>query len=132
MLVLGLIGNVRVAVENPTKVTIDQVSGTVLAGEGVLISPCVVGLSELTISIVEEDFVSQPNALAQGQTERVGRTRVETDDTSTELQPIGGGGATVSDLLQNLKALGLSPAQLVSVFTALDQGGFLHATLEVR
>lgn len=132
MRILGLIGNVRVAVENPTKVTIDQVSGTVLAGEGVLISPCVVGLSELTIAIVEEDFVSQPNPLAQGNTERVGRTRVETDETSTELQPIGGGGATVSDLLQNLKALGLTPAQLVSVFTALDQGGFLHATLEVR
>jgi len=132
MRVLGLIGNVRVAVENPTKVTIDQVSGTVLAGEGVLISPCVVGLSELTISIVEEDYVSQPNAFAQGQTASVGRSRVETDETSTELQPIGGGGATVSDLLQNLKALGLSPTQLVSVFTALDQGGFLHATLEVR
>ncbi|MFT7535080.1 MAG: flagellar P-ring protein precursor FlgI [Hyphomicrobiaceae bacterium] len=132
MKVLGLIGNVRVAVENPTKVTIDQVSGTVLAGEGVMISPCVVGLSELTISIVEEDFVSQPNPLAQGTTERVGRSRIETDETSTELQPIGGGGATVSDLLQNLKALGLTPAQLVSVFTALDQGGFLHATLEIH
>lgn len=132
MKVLGLIGNVRVAVENPTKVTIDQVSGTILAGEGVMISPCVVGLSELTISIVEEDFVSQPNAFSQGETAGVNRTRVETDETSTELQPIGGGGATVSDLLQNLKALGLTPAQLVSVFTALDQGGFLHATLEVR
>lgn len=132
MRVLGLIGNVRVAVENPTKVTIDQVSGTILAGEGVMISPCVVGLSELTISIVEEDFVSQPNPLSQGQTDRVGRTRIETDETSTELQPIGGGGATVSDLLQNLKALALTPAQLVSVFIALDQGGFLHATLELH
>ena len=36
-----------VPVENPSKVTIDQVSGTVLAGEGVLISPCVVGYSSL-------------------------------------------------------------------------------------
>ena len=132
MQVLGLIGNVRVAVENPTKVTIDQTSGTVLAGEGVLISPCVVGLSELTIAIVEEDFVSQPNALAQGSTERVGRSRVEAETSSTELQPIGGGGATVADLLQNLKALGLTPAQLVQVFIALDQGGFLHADLEVQ
>jgi flagellar P-ring protein precursor FlgI len=132
MQVLGLIGNVRVAVENPTKVTIDQTSGTVLAGEGVLISPCVVGLSELTIAIVEEDFVSQPNALAQGTTERVGRSRVEAQTNSTELQPIGGGGATVADLLQNLKALGLTPAQLVQVFVALDQGGFLHADLEVQ
>jgi flagellar P-ring protein FlgI len=132
MRILGLVGDVRVAVENPTKVTIDQVSGTVLAGEGVLISPCVVGLSELTIAIVEEDFVSQPNAFAQGETARVGRTRVETQENSTELTPIGGGGATVADLLQNLKTLGLTPAQLVSVFVALDQGGFLHATLEMR
>jgi len=130
--ILGLIGNVRVAVENPTKVTIDQVRGTVIAGEGVLISPCVVGLSELTIAIVEEDFISQPNAFAQGSSERVGRTRVEAETNSTELQPIGGGGATVADLLQNLKTLGMTPAQLVQVFVALDKGGFLHADLEVQ
>ena len=130
--ILGLIGNVRVAIENPTKVTIDQTSGIVLAGEGVLISPCVVGLSELTIAIVEEDFVSQPNAFAQGTSERVGRTRVEAQTNSTELQPIGGGGATVADLLQNLKTLGMTPAQLVQVFVALDKGGFLHADLEVQ
>ncbi|HEB52895.1 MAG TPA: hypothetical protein ENI87_06545, partial [bacterium] len=132
MRILGLIGNVRVAVENPAKVTIDQVSGTVLAGEGVLISPCVVQVSNLTIAIVEEDYVSQPNALAQGSTERVGRTRVEAQETGSELRGIGGGGATVSDLLQNLKQLGLEPAQLVQVFVALDRGGFLHAKLEVQ
>ena len=68
--VLNLIGNVRVAVENPTKVLVDQASGTVLAGEGVLISPCVVGLSELTISVIEEPIASQPNAFGQGTTER--------------------------------------------------------------
>ena len=50
---------------------------------------------------------------------------------STELKKVGGG-ATVAELLDNLKTLGLTPAQLVSVFQALDQGGFLHATLEVR
>jgi flagellar P-ring protein FlgI len=129
--ILNLVGNVRVPVENPAKITIDQVSGTVLAGEGVLISPCVVGMTELTIAITEQDFVSQPNALGQGSTERVGRTRVEVQNDSTELKKVGGG-ATVAELLDNLKTLGLTPAQLVSVFQALDQGGFLHATLEVR
>ncbi|MEO6594064.1 MAG: flagellar basal body P-ring protein FlgI [Planctomycetota bacterium] len=129
--ILNLVGNVRVPVENPTKVLIDQVSGTVLAGEGVLISPCVVGLSDLTIAIVDEDEVSQPNPLARGNTERVGRTRIEVQNNNTDLQRVGGG-ATVADLLQNLKALGMTPAQLVLVFQALDQGGFLHATLEVR
>lgn len=129
--ILNLVGNVRVQVENPAKVMIDQASGTVLAGEGVLISPCVVGLSDLTIAIVEEEQVVQPNPLAAGTTERVGRTRVEVQSNSTELKKVGGG-ATVADLLQNLKTLGLTPSQLVSVFQALDQGGFLHATLEVR
>lgn len=129
--ILNLVGNVRVQVENPAKVMIDQASGTVLAGEGVLISPCVVGLSDLTISIVEEDEVSQPNPFAPGTTERVGRTRVDVATQSTELKKVGGG-ATVSDLLQNLKTLGMTPSQLVMVFQALDQGGFLHATLEVR
>ena len=129
--ILALVGDVRVTVENPTKVMIDQTSGTVLAGEGVLISPCVVGVSDLIIAVVEEDYISQPNPLAQGNTERVGRTRIQAQTSSTELKNVGGG-ATVSDLLQNLKALGLTPTQLVSVFQALDQGGFLHATLEVR
>ncbi len=129
--ILNLVGGVRVQVENPAKVIVDQASGTVLAGEGVLISPCVVGLSDLTIAIVEEEQVSQPNPLSPGTTERVGRTRVNVAQQSTELKKVGGG-ATVSDLLQNLKTLGLTPAQLVSVFLALDQGGYLHATLEVH
>ncbi|MFO1030469.1 MAG: flagellar basal body P-ring protein FlgI [Planctomycetota bacterium] len=129
--IINLVGDVRVTVENPTKVMIDQTSGTVLAGEGVLISPCVVGVSDLTIAVVEDTYVSQPNPLAQGTTERVGRTRIEATTSSNEPRPLGGGG-TVSDLLQNLKTLGLTPPQLVSVFQALDQGGFLHATLEVR
>ena len=75
--------------------------------------------------------MSQPNPLSPGTTERVGRTRVDVAQQSTELKKVGGG-ATVSDLLQNLKTLQLTPAQLVSVFMALDQGGYLHATLEVR
>lgn len=131
MKLLNLVGQVRVQVENPTKVLVDQTSGTVLAGEGVLISPCVVGLSDLTIAIVNDPEVSQPNPLSNGTTEQVSRTSIEVQTNSTELKKVGGG-ATVSELLNNLKALSLTPAQLVSVFQALDQGGFLHATLEVR
>ena len=129
--ILNRIGEVRVRVENPAKVVVDQSSGTVLAGEGVLISPCVVGLTDLTISVVNEEDVVQPNPFGTGDTARVGRTRIEVKGDHTDLKPVAGG-ATVADLLQNLRALGLTPAQLVSVFAALDAGGFLHATLEVR
>ena len=64
--------------------------------------------------------------------ERVGRTRVEVQQNASELGALGGGGATVADLLQNLKALGLKPHQLVNVFTNLKKHGFLQADLEVR
>jgi flagellar P-ring protein precursor FlgI len=103
----------------------------VLAGEGVLISPCVVGLTDLTISIVDEEEVSQPAPLSNGTSERVARTQIKVDTQSTDLKPVAGG-ATVAELLQNLRALGLTPQQLVSVFQALDDGGYLHAQLEVR
>ena len=132
MQLVKLAGEVRVPVENPCKVTIDQASGTVLAGEGVLISPCLVTVEDLTIAIVEEDFVSQPNPFSDGTSERVGRTRVEVQQNASELGALGGGGATVADLLQNLKALGLKPHQLVNVFTNLKKHGFLQADLEVR
>ncbi|MBL8731841.1 MAG: flagellar basal body P-ring protein FlgI [Planctomycetes bacterium] len=128
--ILGLIGNVCVAVENPTKVVIDQASGSVLAGYGVMISPCVVGLSDLTIAVTNEDQISQPNPLSTGTTQRVGRSRVEVQSSSSELKGIDGG--SVSDLLQNLRALSLKPEQLVLVFQTLHQGGYLHGQLEIR
>lgn len=129
--IIERVGNVRVAVENLAKIVVDQSTGTVLAGEGVLISPCVVGLTDLTISIVDEEEVSQPAPLSNGTSERVARTQIKVDTQSTDLKPVAGG-ATVAELLQNLRALGLTPQQLVSVFQALDDGGYLHAQLEVR
>jgi flagellar P-ring protein precursor FlgI len=131
ILLLNRVGELRVPVENPAKVVIDQSSGTVLAGEGVLISPCVVAMSDLTIAVVDEEEVAQPLPYSKGSTERVGRTRIEVQQNDVEARPVAGG-ATVADLLQNLKALGLTAPQLISVFQALDNGSFLHATLEVR
>ncbi|GAB4139414.1 MAG: flagellar basal body P-ring protein FlgI [Planctomycetota bacterium] len=129
--ILNAIADIRVPVENPAKVVIDPSSGTVLAGEGVLISPCVVGLSELTIAVMNDEDVVQPNPFAAGQTQRIGRSRIDVQNQSSELRALAGG-ATVGDLLANLKTLGLTPQQLVAVFTALDGGGFLQAKLEVR
>lgn len=132
MRILGLVRDVRVRVENPAKVIIDQATGTVLAGEGILISPCAVVVSDITIAVVNEDEISQPGpGLNLGTSERVGRTRIEVTTNESQPQPLAGG-ATIGDLLQNLRTLGLSASQLVSVFQALSQGQFLHAELEIR
>ena len=93
--------------------------------------PPLVTSNEITIAVTTDPYVSQPNAFSNGTTEIVNRTSVEVKEESTELKKVSGG-ATVADLLTNLKALGMKPSQLVSVFVALDKHGFLHADLEVR
>ena len=131
---LSLIRNIEVTVEHPRKVIVHQDTGTIIAGAGVQISPCVVALSDITISVVAEEEVVQPPAGINnpGTTERVNRTRVEVTSTDRDLKALGGGGATVTELLENLKSLELSPRQLIEVFKNLDAGGYLHAPLEVR
>lgn len=128
---LNIVGNVRVEVENPVRVVIDQSTGTVIAGEGLLISPCVIALTDLTVSVVQDEEVVQPGAFSNGDSERIGRTRIDVQTSSTDLKPVRGG-ATVADLLQNLNALGLTTNQLIAVFLALKKDNFLHAELQVR
>ena len=140
MRVLELIGDVRVRVENPTSVIVDETTGMIIAGGGVMISPCVVALSDLTISVISEEEVVQPypGFNNQGTTEKVDRTHIEFLTQNTDPQAIGDfsmtpiDGATVADLLSNLQALKLTPRQLITVFEALRSHGYLHAKLETR
>jgi flagellar P-ring protein precursor FlgI len=130
--VLHLARDVKVRVHNPTLVIIDEATGLVLAGEGVMVSPCVVALEDLTISIVNEDEVSQPlPGINDGQTAIVTRTQIDVATQASQFKPVKGG-ATVAELLENLKALELSPRQMVQVFQALAGEGFLQAELRLR
>lgn len=130
--VLGRIRGLPVATFNPTTVVIDEATGLVLAGEGVMISPCVVAMEDLTISVITEDEVSQPlPGINQGQTVVVPRTQIDVSTDRQELQSLRGG-ASVAELLDNLKALELSPRQLVQVFQVLASEGYLQAELRLR
>jgi flagellar P-ring protein precursor FlgI len=97
-----------------------------------MVSPCVVALEDLTISIVNEDEVSQPlPGINDGQTAIVTRTQIDVATQASQFKPVKGG-ATVAELLENLKALELSPRQMVQVFQALAGEGFLQAELRLR
>jgi flagellar P-ring protein precursor FlgI len=140
--ILMLVRDVRVQVENPSTVIVDETTGMIIAGGGVMISPCVVALSDLTISVISEEQVVQPfPGINQGTTEKVNRTHIEllTQNTDPEALTITSptlttpiDGATVGDLLSNLQALKLTPRQMITVFQALREYGYLHAELKTR
>lgn len=133
MQILARIREVEVPIEHPTRIIIDAGAGIVVAGGGVRISPCAVSLGEMTISVTNDQEISQPfPGFNNGTTERVSRSRVEILESGTEPTQIGGQGATVEDLLKNLRDLSLTPQQMVNLFQTLHTSGYLHADLVVR
>lgn len=132
MRVLALLHDQKVKVANPNTVVISEKTGFVLAGGAVQISPCVLALSDLTISVVNEEEVSQPEPLSKnGETVRTNRTKIDVSTSTGEPKQLQGG-VTVAELLSNLKALELGPRQLIEVFQELHSAGYLHAELVVR
>ena len=132
MRLLNRIGNVRVPIQIEDKVILNETSGLIIAGENVQISPCVLALSNLTITIVSQDEVVQPIApFTQSDAEVVGRTAIDVNRESSSIARLKGG-ATVGDLVANLKALALDPQELIEVFKHLKAIGYLHAELITR
>jgi flagellar P-ring protein precursor FlgI len=113
-------------------VVINERSGTIVVGEHVRVSPCVVAISDLTIHVVEEEIVVQPlPGINRGQTALENHTRIEIDVGENPPTAFRGG-SSVSDVVRSLKALQASPRQMIEVFTELSASGYLHAELVVR
>ena len=127
---LRLVGDLRVEVEHPSRVVIDADTGTLVVGADVRISPCVVMTSDVTVTIVDQDEIVQPLPFSRGQTAAVRRsqTGIEIQDTPPAAVRHG---ATVAELVENLRALNLTTRQMIDVFQSLDRR-FLHAELEIR
>ena len=60
---IGQIENLEVEVDTPARIVIDESSGIVVMGENVKVSTVAIAQGNLTISIQEDPFVSQPAPL---------------------------------------------------------------------
>jgi flagellar P-ring protein precursor FlgI len=99
-------------------------------GEKVSISRVALAHGNLNITIRQENDVSQPNALAAGQTAAVTNTDVSVGEDIKALQLVGGE-VTLGDVVQALNSLGATPRDLIAIFTALKAAGALNAELVV-
>jgi flagellar P-ring protein precursor FlgI len=131
---IDAIGALEVEVDTPAVVVINERTGTIVVGEKVSISMVGISHGNLTIVTEEQEFVSQPNALAGGETETVNRTSIQAVEDKA-----GPGGTihvvprqvSVSDLARALNAMGLTPRDLVAIFEALREAGALQAELKI-
>ena len=113
------------------RVVIDEVSGVVVVGDGVRISPVAVMQGNLTVSVQETPQVSQPCAFSQGQTKVTPQTNVKIEEEKGKQMLMVGGGTSLKSLVAGLNALGVTPRDIISILQTIKASGSLQAAIDV-
>ena len=129
---LGRVENILVEPERKARVVVDQRSGTIVMGEDVKISRVAVSQGNLTLRIEEAPIVVQPNPFADGDTVAVPRTNVDIEeDEGISLAEVPEG-ATLSEVIAGLNALGVDPRDMIDILKSIKAAGALHAEFIVQ
>ena len=130
---VGLISRIEslsVTPDHGAKIVVDEASGIVVMGDNVRVSTVAIAQGNLTVSVKETPVVSQPEALADGQTTVVPQTAVKVDEDKGDLTMVRGG-VPLRDLVEGLNSLGVNPRDLIQILQALKASGALQADIEV-
>lgn len=125
------IGLLETRVDQPARVVINEKTGTIIVGQNVTISTVAIAHGNLTITVEEKDYVSQPiaNFGDGGTTEKMNRTTIRATEKEGILRVVPQT-LTVTQLAQALNAMGLTPRDLISIFQAIKAAGALQADLK--
>jgi len=115
----------------PTRVVINERTGTVVLGGEVTLSPVAIAHGGLTVEVSESAAVSQPGAFSQGETKVIGETEITVKEEDGQIHEVGPG-ASLGEVVRALNAIGATPRDLVAILQALKSAGALHAELEIQ
>jgi flagellar P-ring protein precursor FlgI len=121
---------VEVEVYPRARVVVNERTGTVVIGGTVRLQPVSILHGGLSVNVMTETRVSQPNIGSAGTTQVVKQTTVQAQDKPVnriELKE----GATVEDLVQELQRTGAGARDVISILQAMKEAGALEADLEV-
>jgi flagellar P-ring protein precursor FlgI len=127
---LDRIEQVEVQVYPRARVVVNERTGTVVIGGRVRLQPVSILHGGLSVNVISETKVSQPNALSSGTTQVVQQTTVQAQDKPVNRIDLKEG-ATVEDLVQELQRTGAGARDVISILQAMKEAGALEADLEV-
>ena len=84
----------------------------------------------LSVVVNTDQQVSQPNALSGGQTVRTSQSDIEITQSGGALMLLKNG-ASLSEVIKAINALGANPQDLLSILQAMKAAGALRAELEI-
>jgi flagellar P-ring protein precursor FlgI len=128
---LSVLENLDIApAEAAAKIIINSRTGTIVIGQNVRVSPAAVTHGSLTVTISENAEVSQPNALAAGETVVVPQSDVSIDEEKSRMfvfKP----GVSLDEIVRAVNQVGAAPGDLMAILEALKQSGALRAEIVV-
>jgi flagellar P-ring protein precursor FlgI len=127
---LDRVEEVEVEVYPRARVVVNERTGTVVIGGTVRLQPVSILHGGLSVNVISETKVSQPNALSSGTTQVVQQTTVQAQDKPVNRIDLKEG-ATVEDLVQELQRTGAGAREVISILQAMKEAGALEADLEV-
>jgi flagellar P-ring protein precursor FlgI len=127
---LDKIEAVEVEVFPRARVVVNERTGTVVIGGTVRLQPVSILHGGLSVNVISESLVSQPNPGTAGTTQVVQQTSIQAQDKPVNRIDLKEG-ATVEDLVQELQRTGAGARDVISILQAMKEAGALEADLEV-
>jgi len=121
---------VEVEIYPRARVVVNERTGTVVIGGTVRLQPVSILHGGLSVNVVAQTQVSQPEAFSSGATKVVQQTSVEAEDKPVNKIDLREG-ASVEDLVQELQRIGAGARDVISILQAMKEAGALEADLEV-
>ncbi|HEY4369385.1 MAG TPA: flagellar basal body P-ring protein FlgI [Steroidobacteraceae bacterium] len=114
----------------PARVIVNSRTGTVVIGSAVRVKPAAVAHGSLSVTITERADVSQPNALASGDTVVTSRSDIKVDQAAPRMF-LFSAGVNLDEIVRAVNQVGAAPGDLVAILEALKEAGALRAELIV-
>ena len=116
--------------EAPARVIVNSRTGTVVINGAVRIAPAAVSHGRLTVQVEENPQVVQPAPFSRGQTAVQQNSTISIEEERARMFEVGGG-ASLSEIVRAVNAIGATPSDLVAILEALKQAGALRAELVI-
>ncbi len=114
----------------PARVIINSRTGTVVISSHVKVSPAAVSHGSLTVSVKEEQNVSQPAPFSNGVTTVTNNSTINVDQGSKRMF-LFNAGVDLEQIVHAVNEVGAAPGDLVAILEALKEAGALQAELIV-
>jgi len=122
------VGELTITPEGLARVVINERTGTIVVGTGVVLLPSAIAHGNLTVEISDRTAVSQPAPFSPGETVVVPQSRIAVESAGVGLQIIENA-PSVGDVARVLNSLGVSTRDMIAIFQALKEAGSLRAEL---